>query len=240
MESGLDARPKRAGPFASWDAAAVDALTNCAFYAARWRDWSPGGLLTLLEQYNGLRIREPGRPSPYIWAGTDQYVRGRYVADGQYDPNVVDNQPGCAGLLLAMAEIDQPAGCRASARRPPRRPRRPLPQNHPSPISAPGSIGAWLVSILSIFKKKRLIMFWLLLTAFTPVLAYILVVRPILKAVPAPKAFYTEADTFWQKAKALCWNSLTVAWSYVIAAVGVVLQQLDTIAGVFGDPDLKR
>ena len=57
--------------------------------------------------------------------------------------------------------------------------------------------------------------------------------------MPALKAFYTEADTFWQKAKALAWNSLTVAWSYVIAAVGVVLQQLDTIAGVFGDPDLK-
>ncbi len=145
--------PKGRGPFASWDAAAVDALTNCAPYAARWRDWSPGGLLTLLEQYNGLGYANRGRPSPYIWAGTDQYVRGKYVADGQYDPNVVDNQPGCAGLLLAMAEIDQSVATGLGKTSAP--PAAPAPSAKPSVTHpAPGSIGAWLVSILSIFKKR--------------------------------------------------------------------------------------
>lgn len=98
--------PKGRGPFPSWEAAAVDALTACPPHAARWRDWSPGGLVTLLEQYNGLGYAARGVPSPYVWAGTDQYSCGKYVADGRFDPQAVDRQLGCAGLLLAMAETE--------------------------------------------------------------------------------------------------------------------------------------
>lgn len=98
--------PKGRGPSASWEAAANDALSNCPPFAATWKDWSPGGTLTLLEQFNGLGYANMGKPSPYIWAGTDQYARGKYIADGKYDPDAVDSQLGCAGLLLAMAEID--------------------------------------------------------------------------------------------------------------------------------------
>jgi hypothetical protein len=36
------------GPFKSWEDAAVDALVNCAPFAARNKDWSIGGILTLL------------------------------------------------------------------------------------------------------------------------------------------------------------------------------------------------
>jgi lysozyme family protein len=98
--------PAGRGPFASWEDAAVDALVNCAPHAARWRDWSIGGALTLLEQYNGLGYARRGVPSPYIWAGTDQYRCGKYVRDSVYDPNAVDRQPGCAGLIKAMIKID--------------------------------------------------------------------------------------------------------------------------------------
>ncbi|WP_316158480.1 MULTISPECIES: hypothetical protein [unclassified Bradyrhizobium] len=98
--------PAGRGPFKSWEDAAVDALANCAPYAARWKDWSIGGTLTLLEQYNGLGYARRGVPSPYIWAGTDQYRSGKYVRDGIYDPDVVDKQLGCAGLLLAMKALD--------------------------------------------------------------------------------------------------------------------------------------
>lgn len=98
--------PKGRGPFPSWEAAAVDALMDCAPYAGRWNDWSVGGMLTLLEKYNGVGYAAKGRPSPYIWSGTDQYVSGKYVRDGVYDPNVIDQQLGCAGLLKAMMEID--------------------------------------------------------------------------------------------------------------------------------------
>lgn len=98
--------PKGRGPFNSFEEAAIDALVNCAPYAARWKDWSPGGTMTLLEEYNGLGYATRGLPSPYIWAGTDQYKSGKYVADGVFDANVVDPQLGCAGLLLAMQKID--------------------------------------------------------------------------------------------------------------------------------------
>jgi len=89
--------PAGRGPFKSWEEAAVDALVNCAPYAARNKDWSIGGLLTMLEQYNGVGYANKGRPSPYIWSGTDQYVSGKYVRDGVYDPSGVDKQLGCAG-----------------------------------------------------------------------------------------------------------------------------------------------
>ena len=99
--------PRGRGPFASWEAAAVDALANCAPFAARWTDWSIGGLLTLLEEYNGLGYAMRGVPSPYIWAATDQYRSGKYIADGHYDPNAVDHQLGCAALLARMAIADK-------------------------------------------------------------------------------------------------------------------------------------
>lgn len=85
---------------------AVDALTDCAPYAARWKDWSAGGTMTLLEQYNGLGYANKGLPSPYVWSGTDQYRSGKYVADHVFDPNVVDSQLGCAGLIKAMMAVD--------------------------------------------------------------------------------------------------------------------------------------
>jgi lysozyme family protein len=98
--------PKGRGPFASWEEAALDALVNCAPRAAAWKDWSVGGALTLLEEYNGLGYAAMGKPSPYIWAGTDQYKKGKYVADGHYDPNAIDHQLGCAALFAQMKQLD--------------------------------------------------------------------------------------------------------------------------------------
>lgn len=98
--------PAGRGPFKSFEDAAVDALVSCAPYAARNKDWSIGGMLTLLERYNGLGYASRGIPSPYIWSGTDQYRVGKYVRDGVFDPNVVDRQLGCAGLILAIKRLD--------------------------------------------------------------------------------------------------------------------------------------
>lgn len=98
--------PKGRGPFASWEAAAVDALADCHPYAARNTDWTLGGTLVLLERYNGLGYFSRGLPSPYLWAGTDQYVEGKYVRDGVFDAHHVDRQPGCAGLLMALQRLD--------------------------------------------------------------------------------------------------------------------------------------
>ncbi|WP_298261005.1 hypothetical protein [Bradyrhizobium sp.] len=155
--------PAGRGPFKSWEDAAVDALNDCAPYAGRNKDWSIGPLLTRLEQYNGLGYAARGVPSPYLWEGTDQYRSGKYVRDGVYDPDVIDSQAGCAGLLMAMRALDpsisfpggaQPAGCAAASKK-----AAPPPSNIPSiKTPAPGSIGAWIASalvwLLAVFKPK--------------------------------------------------------------------------------------
>src|SRR5512139_595091 len=98
--------PRGRGPFKSFEDAAYDALVNCAPYAAQNKDWSAGGTLSLLERYNGLGYANRGLPSPYIWSGTDQYEKGKYVADGKFDPEKIDKQLGCAGLFMAMQKLD--------------------------------------------------------------------------------------------------------------------------------------
>jgi lysozyme family protein len=95
------------GPFRSWEDGAFDALVNTAPYAARNDDWSVGGALTLLEEYNGLGYAAHGVPSPYLWSGTNQYLSGKYIRDGVYDPKVIDVQMGCAGLIRTMMNLDK-------------------------------------------------------------------------------------------------------------------------------------
>lgn len=94
--------PKGRGPFSTWEEGAIDALLYAPPYAAKNKDWSIGGTLTKLEEYNGLGYARMDKPSPYLWAGTNQYVKGKYVADGKYDPDHVDKQLGVAGLLKFM------------------------------------------------------------------------------------------------------------------------------------------
>jgi len=99
--------PKGRGPFSTWEEAAIDALVVCPPYAAKNKDWSIGGTLDILEKYNGLGYRNKGLPSPYLWAGTDQYVKGKYVADGKYDPEHVDKQLGTAAILMRLRDMEK-------------------------------------------------------------------------------------------------------------------------------------
>lgn len=148
--------PKGRGPFPSWEAAADDALRVCHPYAARWKDWSVGGTLCLLEQYNGVGYAAKGIPSPYIWSGTDQYTKGKYVADGEFDANVVDKQLGCAGLILSMQQLD-PSIAFGGTVAP--RPDAPLPgPNTPPIVPAPPASTNILVlivnALIALFKRK--------------------------------------------------------------------------------------
>jgi lysozyme family protein len=86
---------------------AVDALENCPPYAARWKDWTAGGSLSLLILYNGTGYFDyHHEASPYDWGATDQEERGKYVGDGRYSSLVWDTQIGCAAMLKAMIVID--------------------------------------------------------------------------------------------------------------------------------------
>jgi lysozyme family protein len=153
--------PAGRGPFKSWEEAAIDALAHCAPYAARNEDWSVGGTLTLLEQYNGLGYAARGAPSPYLWAGTDQYRSGKYVRDGVYDSHAVDSQPGCAGLLLALTALDPTIGFAGAPTAPAPAPVAVAPApptvTRPPSLANPsrGSIGAFIASVLSALFKRR-------------------------------------------------------------------------------------
>ena len=159
--------PAGRGPFKSWEEAAVDALVNCAPYAGRNKDWHIGATLTKLEEYNGLGYAARRQPSPYIWSGTDQYEKGKYVRDGVYDPNAVDHQLGCAGLLLAMTALDPSikfdGAASAQPQDHPLPPASPKAQPVPAPGSkspsitnpSPGSIGAFVAAILASLFKRR-------------------------------------------------------------------------------------
>jgi lysozyme family protein len=153
--------PAGRGPFKSWEDAAVDALVNCAPFAARNKDWSAAGALTMAERYNGLGYANRGLPSPYVWSGTNQYRSGKYVRDGVFDANVVDSQLGCAGLLMAMMALDssitwtgtvsQPTAAPPTLAPPPRTvpPIRP-----PVPQPQPGAFARFFAGIAAIFKRR--------------------------------------------------------------------------------------
>ena len=147
--------PAGRGPFKTWEDGAYDALVLCAPFLAHRRDWSLGAALTALETYNGIGYAAKGAPSPYLWAGTDQYRSGKYVKDGVYDPNKVDQQMGCAALLKALMALDPTITFTGAKIIPidkqPTKP--PLGPSMNSP--APGSIGAFIASIFNmIFRRK--------------------------------------------------------------------------------------
>lgn len=83
-------------------------------------------------------------------------------------------------------------------------------------------------------------MIWLALILPGLIVGYFLFLRPVLRAIPALKQFYDEADGFWQKVWALCGKSVTMAFAYVIQALSWALQWMDPIANFFGDPDLRQ
>jgi len=99
--------PRGQGPYFgadAWERAAARALIETG--GSKWGDWTPGGWTTYTEVYNGLGYANKGRPSPYVWAGTNQYSSGKYVSDGQYSSTAVDTQPGTANLIVALAALD--------------------------------------------------------------------------------------------------------------------------------------
>lgn len=106
--------PKGRGPFATWEEGAIDALMNASPKAGLNKDWSIGGTLDIVEKYNGLGYARMDKPSPYVWAGTNQYSQGKYVADGVYDPSHVDTQLGCAGILSQLGYKKAPVAISAT------------------------------------------------------------------------------------------------------------------------------
>lgn len=90
-------RPLTGSPPFTWEESALDALQARRLHQIK--DWSIPHQLYLLEAYNGLGYRGKGIFSPYLWAGSNLYQRGKYVSDGRFDPNAISKQIG-GGLII--------------------------------------------------------------------------------------------------------------------------------------------
>lgn len=96
--------PKNRGPFNTWQEAAIDAMM---IEKSKFpKKWDAEGKLDFCEKYNGLGYRKKGVPSPYVYASTNKYTSGLYVADGKYNPVKVDKRLGCACIIKRLGEID--------------------------------------------------------------------------------------------------------------------------------------
>ena len=104
-------RPAGGTPPFSWEESARDAIAVNRY--DKWNDWSVAGMLVAWERYNGLGYRPHGIHSPYVWACTDLYAKGRYVADGRFDANAESRQCGAVAMLkglIATGSVSPPAG----------------------------------------------------------------------------------------------------------------------------------
>lgn len=93
-------RPRAWLPPSSWEASALDALRLMGFTGQS--DWSLPHMLYRLEAYNGFGYRHAGRASPYLWSFSTLYSRGKFVADGHFDPNARSKQCGAAVMLKVL------------------------------------------------------------------------------------------------------------------------------------------
>jgi lysozyme family protein len=106
-------RPAQGTPPFTWEESARDAITVNRY--DKWNDWSIAGMLVAWESYNGLGYRHHGINSPYVWACTDLYVKGRYVADGRFDANAESKQCGAVAMLkglISNGSVSPPPGPR--------------------------------------------------------------------------------------------------------------------------------
>jgi lysozyme family protein len=102
-------RPVLGNPPFSWETSAIDAIKLKKLDQVT--DWSIEHVLYLIEGFNGYGYRQyhPTVKTPYIWSMTNNYTKGKYVADNKYNPEAVSQQCGVACFLKAL-DIFTPTG----------------------------------------------------------------------------------------------------------------------------------
>jgi lysozyme family protein len=97
--------PAGRGPFASWAAAAIDAYHLDHLDAVGAENWSWQRACYEEELFNGFGYRSHGVHTPYLWAGTNNYSEGKFVADGRFEPYVSDSQIGIVPMMLRLVAL---------------------------------------------------------------------------------------------------------------------------------------
>lgn len=93
------------GPF-NFNDSAIDALKYDGFVGEF--DWTPEFIAYMLEKYNGMGYFTHNINSPYLWSGTNLYISGKFVADGQFDAGAVSRQVGAMPVYYRIMELDIP------------------------------------------------------------------------------------------------------------------------------------
>jgi lysozyme family protein len=97
--------PAGRGPFSTWEQAAIDAL-EIKGYKRGSPEWSIPRCLYEGERFNGFGYRNRGVPSAYLWSFSNQYSKGKYIADGVWSSTAVDQQMGIAPLMSRLLALD--------------------------------------------------------------------------------------------------------------------------------------
>jgi lysozyme family protein/peptidoglycan hydrolase-like protein with peptidoglycan-binding domain len=98
--------PAGRGPWATWEDGATDATTYDHVGRPGPDGWTWAWFLFKCEGWNGFGPRLHGRHTGYLWAGTQAYDGGKYVADGVWDSSYQDTQLGCYPLARALVQLD--------------------------------------------------------------------------------------------------------------------------------------
>jgi len=88
-------------PF-SFEYSAIDALKQKGY--DKVTDWGIERIAYAQEKFNGFGYRGKGVNSPYLWAGTNNYTKGKYIRDHVFNANVVDTQLGVMPVLKIILE----------------------------------------------------------------------------------------------------------------------------------------
>ncbi len=98
-------RPRNWLPPSSWEDSAVDALRLMGYIGES--DWSMARMLHRIEGFNGFGYRRMARTTPYLWSYSNHYDRGKYVADGKFDPRAKSQQCGAAVMFKVLDEAGE-------------------------------------------------------------------------------------------------------------------------------------
>lgn len=101
-------RPTEGQPPFTWEDSAIDALRQKNVHNSKDMFLSPGGILYILERYNGFGYRRfhAHVKSPYVWSGTQYYTTGTYLANGMWSDTTQVKQFGGAALLKQLVTLN--------------------------------------------------------------------------------------------------------------------------------------
>lgn len=93
--------PKGRGPFKTWDLGCLDALHQMGLVGLP--NWTLDFFGYQSIRYNGFGYDEyHNEISPYFVGGTDLQTKGKYTADGHFNPYVMDSQLGTLAIYAAL------------------------------------------------------------------------------------------------------------------------------------------